>query len=195
MGQSIREVIRNSIPSELYYVLKVNKCIDKYVNNVYTHNIANKNIDYLRNNSKQRVDTLIKLLRVIPDITVAFAWWKAPEGAAFWNEINNQYLEIMKRSKGIRSIIRENIPLDLYEVLRKNKCVTKYIENTYRHGVKCISKLNYKSHIRYLRTLREFSRKHAISIRYAFAWDETPEGFSFWESIANRYEKYIEETK
>lgn len=195
MGQSIREVIRNSIPSELYYVLKVNKCIDKYVNNVYVHNIANKNIDYLRNNSKQRVDTLIKLLRVIPDITVAFAWWKAPEGAAFWNEINNQYLEIMKRSKGIRSIIRENIPLDLYEVLRKNKCVTKYIENTYQDCVKHISDLNYKSHIRYLRALREFSRRHARNIKIAFVWKETPEGLEFWESIANQYEKYIEEIK
>ena len=195
MGQSIREVIRNSIPSELYYVLKVNKCIDKYVNNVYVHNIANKNINYLRNNSKQRVDTLIKLLRVIPDITVAFAWWKAPEGAAFWNEINNQYLEIMKRSKGIRSIIRENISLDMYEVLRKNKCVTKYIENTYQYCVKYVNKLNYKSHIKYLRTLREFSRGHAISIGHAFAWDETPEGFQFWANISKKYEEYIEETK
>lgn len=195
MGQSIREVIRNNIPSELYYVLKVNKCIDKYVNNVYIHNIANKSINYLRNNSKQRVDTLIKLLRVIPDITIAFAWWKAPEGAAFWSEINNQYLEIMKRSKGIRSIIRENISLDMYEVLRKNKCVTKYIENTYQYCVKCVSKLNYKSHIRYLRTLRELSRRHARNIRIAFVWDETPEGFDFWVNVSKKYEKYIEETK
>ena len=195
MGQSIREVIRNSIPSELYYVLKVNKCIDKYVNNVYVHNIANKNINYLRNNSKQRVDTLIKLLRVIPDITVAFAWWKAPEGAAFWNEINNQYLEIMKGSKGIRSIIRENIPLDLYEVLRRNKCITKYIENTYQHGLSYVSKSNYINYQRYLHTLRELCKNRTKHIRTAFSWRDTPEGFSFWESIANQYEKYIEEVK
>lgn len=195
MGQSIREVIRNSIPSELYYVLKVNKCIDKYVNNVYIHNIANKNIDYLRNNSKQRVDTLIKLLRVIPDITVAFAWWKAPEGAAFWNEINNQYLEIMKRSKGIRSIIRENIPLDLYEVLRKNKCITKYIENTYQCSLSYVSKSNYVNYQKYLHTLRELCKRRVKHIKNAFFWRDTPEGFSFWESIANQYEKYIEETK
>lgn len=195
MGQSIREVIRNSIPSELYYVLKVNKCIDKYVNNVYIHNIANKNIDYLRNNSKQRVDTLIKLLRVIPDITTAFAWWKAPEGAAFWNEINNQYLEIMKRSKGIRSIIRENIPLDLYEVLRKNKCVTKYIENTYQHSFGYVSRSNYRNYQKYLHTLRELCKRRAKHIKNAFFWGNTPEGFSFWESIANQYEKYTEEIK
>lgn len=195
MGQSIREVIRNSIPSELYYVLKVNKCIDKYVNNVYIHNIANKNIDYLRNNSKQRVDTLIKLLRVIPDITVAFAWWRAPEGAAFWNEINNQYLEIMKRSKGIRSIIRENIPLDLYEVLRKNKCITKYIENTYQHSLSYVSKSGYINYQGYLRTLRGLCKRRAKHIKNAFFWGDTPEGFSFWESIANQYEKYIEEVK
>ena len=195
MGQSIREVIRNSIPSELYYVLKVNKCIDKYVNNVYVHNIANKNINYLRNNSKQRVDTLIKLLRVIPDITVAFAWWKAPEGAAFWDEINNQYLEIMRRSKGIRSIIRENIPLDLYEVLRRNKCITRYIENNYRSCIERISNLNYTNYKRYLYALRYISRISAGNIKIAFAWEETPEGFEFWANISKKYEEYIEETK
>lgn len=94
-------------------------------------------------------------------------------------------------SKGIRSIIKENIPSVLEEILRKHKVYTIYVERTYyaitKYSNKVLKtkKMNTKEYQKFVRGLV----RNRSDIIYAFNWSETPEGFAFWEGI---YDKMIE---
>lgn len=94
-------------------------------------------------------------------------------------------------SKGIRSIIKENIPSVLEEILRKHKVYTIYVERTYyaitksSNKVLKTKKMNTKEYQKFVRGLV----RNRSDIIYAFNWSETPEGFAFWEGI---YDKMIE---
>lgn len=94
-------------------------------------------------------------------------------------------------SKGIRSIIKENIPSVLEEILRKHKVYTIYVERTYHAITKSSNKvlktkkMNTKEYQKFVRGLV----RNRSDIIYAFNWSETPEGFAFWEGI---YDKMIE---
>lgn len=99
-------------------------------------------------------------------------------------------------SRGIRPIIREHIPLDLYEVLRKNKCIGKYIEHTYYHCLYIIdrdySEQNYKNK---LRILRRLAKHYSPNIGFAFEWASTPEGYEFWSNVWEQYRNYLYQTR
>lgn len=94
-------------------------------------------------------------------------------------------------SKGIRSIIKENIPSVLEEILREHKVYTLYIERVYyaitkfSNKVPKTKKMNTKEYQKFVRGLV----RNRSDIIYAFNWSETPEGFAFWEGI---YDKMIE---
>ena len=99
-------------------------------------------------------------------------------------------------SRGIRSIIREHIPLDLYEVLRKNKCVGKYIENTYHYCLYLI-RINYseQSYKNKLEILRNLVRIRSSDIHFAFHWGSTPEGYEFWSNVQKQHTNYLYQTR
>lgn len=101
-------------------------------------------------------------------------------------------------SKGIRPIIREHIPPLLYEVLRKNKCIGKYIENTYKY-CKQLAESNCNTRWypkkEYQRYLRSIAKSRAENVILAFNWAETPEGISFWLRIDAEYKEYMYQTK
>ena len=94
-------------------------------------------------------------------------------------------------AKGVRLIIKENIPQPLEVILRKHKVYTKYVENTYKsiteyvNGMLQTRRMNTKE---YQRTVRSIARKNSDIIE-AFSWNQTPEGHRFWEKI---YDEYIE---
>lgn len=101
----------------------------------------------------------------------------------------------MKKSKGIRGIIRECIPLELYEVLRKNKCVCRYIECTYNYCKRIGDSRKYTNKKEELRVIRSIARQRAKSPTIAFNWLETPEGLHFWHKINEQYRIHLEEIK
>lgn len=93
-------------------------------------------------------------------------------------------------AKGVRLVIRENIPQPLEEILRKHRAYTKYVENVYKNITTICSeaiktkKMNTKE---YQRLVRKVARTRN-DILYAFKWSESPEGYAFWESI---YDEFI----
>lgn len=94
-------------------------------------------------------------------------------------------------SKDVRSIIKENIPSVLEEILKEHKVYTVYIERTYyaitkfSNKVLKTKKMNTKEYQKFVRGLA----RNRSDIIYAFNWSKTPEGFAFWEGI---YDKMIE---
>lgn len=99
-------------------------------------------------------------------------------------------------SRGIRPIIREHIPLSLYEVLRKNKCIGKYIENTYYYCLYIVS-IDYseQSYKNKLKILRKLARIRSFNICFAFNWGSTPEGYEFWNNVRKQHTEYLYQTR
>lgn len=94
-------------------------------------------------------------------------------------------------AKGVRLVIKENIPQPLEEILRKHRCYTAYVENVYNAitsyctSIIKVKRMNTKE---YQKLTRKIARNNSDIIR-AFTWRTSKEGFSFWNSI---YEEYIE---
>lgn len=92
---------------------------------------------------------------------------------------------------GVRKYIREYIPQPLEEILRKHRCYTAYVENTYSYitsyctNIMKIKRMNTKEYQKLVRKVA----KDRNDIIHAFSWVISKEGFSFWNSI---YDEYIE---
>lgn len=92
-------------------------------------------------------------------------------------------------AKGVRLVIKENIPQPLEEILREYRAYTKYVENTYKHITTICSKaiktkrMNTKEYQRFVRKVAR-NRNDIID---AFNWSESPEGYAFWEHIYNEF--------
>lgn len=100
-------------------------------------------------------------------------------------------------AKGIRFIIKENIPQPLEDVLRKHRVLTNYIEYAYKVVItraNSLLKTRRMNTLEYQRKVRELARNNK-NIVDAFLWEETKEGYSFWSNIYNKYLDRLEQLK
>lgn len=100
-------------------------------------------------------------------------------------------------AKGIRFIIKENIPQPLEDVLRKHRVLTNYIEYAYKVVItraNSLLKTKRMNTLEYQRKVRELARNNK-NIVDAFLWEETKEGYSFWSNIYNEYLDRLEQLK
>lgn len=92
-------------------------------------------------------------------------------------------------AKGVRLIIKENVPQPLEEILRKRKIYTKYIENTYKAVTAYCGKLIETKRMNtkeYQRLVRKVAKTRS-DIVYVFNWSESPEGYYFWEDVFTEF--------
>lgn len=92
-------------------------------------------------------------------------------------------------AKGVRLVIKENIPQPLEEILRKYKAYTIYVEHTYYAITEFANKIfkTKKNNTKeYQRFVRRLARDRADIVK-AFRWESSPEGFGFWEKIYDEY--------
>ena len=100
-------------------------------------------------------------------------------------------------AKGVRFIIKENIPQPLEDVLRKHRVLTNYVEYAYQVITKRANNLlktRRMNTLEYQRKVREMAR-HSNNIVDAFLWEETKEGYGFWSNIYNEYLDRLEQLK
>lgn len=84
-------------------------------------------------------------------------------------------------AKGIRFIIKKNIPQPLENVLRKHRVLTNYVEYAYKVVItraNSLLKTRRMNTLEYQRKVRELARNNK-NIVDAFLWEETKEGYSF----------------
>ena len=79
--------------------------------------------------------------------------------------------------------MNENSQKKLYDFLRKNKCLGSYIKN-FKKNILESAGLSLRSY-KIFNGLKKTSPELAISC--AFSWDDTEEGFEFWERIYNKW--------
>lgn len=100
-------------------------------------------------------------------------------------------------AKGVRLVIKENIPQPLEEILRKYKVYSLYVERTYysitnfTNNILRTKKMNTKV---YQGFVRKVARERS-DISKAFHWSSTPEGYAFWEKIYDEYIQRLEELR
>ena len=100
-------------------------------------------------------------------------------------------------AKGVRLVIKENIPQPLEEILRKHKVYSLYVERTYysitifTNSVLKTRKMNTKEYQRFVRRVA----RERNDISRAFHWSTTPEGYAFWEKIYDEYIQKLEELR
>jgi len=100
-------------------------------------------------------------------------------------------------AKGIRFIIKENIPQPLEDVLRKHRVLTNYVEYAYKVVItraNSLLKTRRMNTLEYQRKVRELARNNK-NIVDAFLWEETKEGYSFWSNIYHEYLDRLEQLK
>lgn len=93
---------------------------------------------------------------------------------------------------GVRAAIKDNIPFEWEDILRKHKVYSKYVEYVYYHNIP----IDWRNKYRYPLSVRRV--KHIL--RYApflqtFRYLITPEGEAFWENIDREIINYMEEYK
>lgn len=100
-------------------------------------------------------------------------------------------------AKGVRLVIKENIPQPLEEILRKHRAYSLYIERTYysitnfTNKILKTKKMNTKEYQRFVRKVA----RGGSDIINAFRWSTTPEGYAFWEKIYDEYIQRLEELR
>lgn len=99
--------------------------------------------------------------------------------------------------KGVRGYIRDSIPRELEMHLLKEKCIKKYVENVYQCMKREIQRrsANKKMTREGLQFLWKTAANAASQMTTAFTWKDTPEGFTFWNEVHNRYFIYLESLK
>ena len=94
--------------------------------------------------------------------------------------------------KGVKYAINDRLPLEWYEVLRKNRCLRKVLNYIYRDNIPLAwrNKVMYKKSIERIEHL--FKNTEFID---CFDARNTDEGIVYWEDINQQIKDHIEQCR
>lgn len=143
------------------HFMKQNNAYEKYLHNYKSDKIYR--ISFFSYQKEVPFNYFITKTRKESFISCAFDWEKTKEGWAFWNSLSYKWRRYIYPQA-----------FNLIDFLEENNAYKQYIYN-FKHGLKDYDQETF------LVFADTYNQKNHIN--YAFDWDETKEGFDYWNNI------------